>query len=69
MDNEKVVLKCGSSWGIGTYWVNVDGVREEVYGYPPKGMNPHDYRPDGECCRPEEIANWERAKSEYKPSR
>lgn len=61
------VILCGSPWGIGAYTFFLDdGVTEEtIYGFPPRGMNPHKFRPDAECCRPEEIAAWEKAKLEW----
>jgi|GEM_PF-4358433 len=65
--NEGVAFACGSSWGIGAYTFFLeDGVTEEAcYGYPPKGMNPHKFRPDMESCFPREIEAWEKAKLEW----
>ena len=36
-------------------------MRDSVYGFPCV-EDPHDFRPDEECCTPQEIAFWEDAK-------
>lgn len=56
---------CGSSWGLGAYTLREDGQEINLYGYPPKGMNPNDYCPDWECCTKEEIEAWEHAKKNW----
>lgn len=52
-------------WGIGAYRLrNEDGTEEMGYGfYRPE--NPHDFFPDGESCRPEEIAAHQAAKDAW----
>jgi hypothetical protein len=54
---------CGSAWGIGVYYYDDEetGQKEPMYGFPPRGMNPHDFDPDRESCTPAEIAAWEQA--------
>lgn len=37
---------------------------EAVYGFPCV-ENPHDFTPDAESCKPEEIAFWEDAKRRW----
>lgn len=60
------VLICGSPWGMGTYLAKGDDGRlEEHYGYPPRDMNPHLYRPDMDSCFQREIDAWEKAKREW----
>jgi len=59
-------IKCGSPWGIGTYYHCHDDecfcVGQSVYGFPPNSMNPEDFTPDPECCSQKEIASWEEAR-------
>jgi hypothetical protein len=38
---------------------------ENIYGYPPTDMNPHDFNPDHECCTPAEIAAWNAARERW----
>ena len=56
MTDEIRVHVCGTGWGIGSYrYINEEGQEDMGYGfYRPE--NPHDYFPDHESCRPEEIA-------------
>lgn len=64
-EKEKLVIfKCGSPWGIGVYACEYDPSGSS-YGYPPTDSNPHDFFPDPESCRPEEITAWEKAKVEW----
>ena len=35
--------------------------QESGYGYGYRGLNPHQYVPDHECCTPEEIQRWKDA--------
>lgn len=64
-DEGKVVaIACGSPWGIGTYKLPEEYHAEfgtHMYGFPPRVMNPHDFRPDAECCTEKEIAAWKEA--------
>jgi hypothetical protein len=35
--------------------------QEPGYGYGYRGLNPHQYHPDYECCHPDEIQRWKDA--------
>jgi hypothetical protein len=39
-------------------------MKEAIYGFPCVD-NPNDFRPDRECCTPEEIAFWKDAKKRW----
>jgi hypothetical protein len=41
----------GSPWGLGVY----ETPNGKMYGYPPKGTNPHNFWPDEEACFAEEL--------------
>ncbi len=56
------IFMCGSPWGIGSY-TDEDG--ETWYGYPPKNSDPNLYVPDIDCCLPQEIEAWNKAKEEW----
>lgn len=59
---------CGSSWGIGVYKTMYGKDVMELYGFPPKDMNPNDFSPDWECCTKEELEAWEEAKKNWRPN-
>lgn len=62
-DGKIVGWACGSRWGIGIY-DSGDPEFGTVYGFPPDGIDPHDFTPDYESCTKKEIEAWEQAKRE-----
>jgi hypothetical protein len=65
MMKEKItVFACGNSWGMGAYRYFDEGGEEMGYGiYRPE--NPHDFFPDHQVCRPDEIAAHKAACEEW----
>lgn len=53
----------GISWGIGHVLDESGEMR--CYGYPPTGLGPHLFSPDGEVCTPDEIMNHARDLKKY----
>lgn len=67
-DKDEVIgFACGGAWGMGIKrYPDMEGTEfEYIYGYG-GGGDPHDFEPDEECNTPEEIAAWEKAKTECK---
>lgn len=52
-------------------WENLVGDQEltEMYGYPPAGLMPEDFRPDYELCSADEIARWKSDLKTHTPHR
>jgi hypothetical protein len=41
--------------------LRVFAVQRDRYGYPKADTKPQDFRPDLECCTPEEVLRWRAA--------
>jgi hypothetical protein len=64
-ENKIHVHVCGNGWGIGSY-VYIDEEGEEQFGYGFfRPENPHDFSPDPQCCREEEIEAHKKACEEW----
>lgn len=62
-EKQTIGFACGSHWGIGVYKTGIKDY-EEIYGFAPKNLDPHDFCPDYECCSEDEIKAWEIATRE-----
>jgi hypothetical protein len=57
-------IACGHPWGIGTITLHGEAAEDYgdcMYGYPKADTKPEDFRPDLECCTPEEVLRWRAA--------